>query len=200
MGLGNPGPQYERTRHNAGFLVVDHVAQQFNISVTKKEFNNLSGKGRVVDKELLLTKPQTFMNLSGQAVLSLVNFYKLDLHQILIAYDDMDLPFGTIRIKLAGSSGGHKGLASILSLLGTNQIPRLRIGIGKPENIPVVDYVLTPFNETERPLLQSVIKISAEACISFITENPEIVMNRYNGPVEKINSPISKNIFKKPNG
>jgi peptidyl-tRNA hydrolase, PTH1 family len=187
VGLGNPGSKYQLTRHNAGFLVVDHIAQKYGIDLDKHDFSCIYGKGRVSGKDILLAKPQTFMNLSGRAVFSLVSFFKLNPEQVLVIYDDLDLPPGTIRIKLSGSSGGHRGLDSILGILGTKHIPRLRIGIGKPDGEPVVDYVLTPFMEDEKPLFKRVIETSAEASISFITESPEYAMNHFNRLVEAKN-------------
>lgn len=192
VGLGNPGLKYKLTRHNAGFLVIDQIVKEHGILLDKKDFRSIYGKGRIAGREVLLAKPQTFMNLSGEAVVDLVNFYKIDREQILIISDDMDLPLGTIRLKQSGSSGGHKGLASILSRLGTSQIPRLRIGIGKPQESTVIDFVLTPFTESEQRVLQSVITTGADAVISFVTEGPEYTMRHFNGDVEKLKPPTLK--------
>lgn len=192
VGLGNPGLKYKLTRHNAGFLVIDQIAQKHRIQLDKKEFQSIYGKVRIGDREVLLAKPQTFMNLSGEAVARLVNFYKINLKQVLIIFDDMDLPFGTIRLKQSGSSGGHKGLASIINLLGTSQIPRLRIGIGKPQELTVIDFVLAPFTESEQKLLKSVMTVGGEAAISFVTEGPEYTMRNYNGDVGKLRAPFAK--------
>jgi PTH1 family peptidyl-tRNA hydrolase len=194
VGLGNPGSKYQLTRHNAGFLVIDHIAQKWGLNMDRHEFSCVYGKGRVSGKDILLAKPQTFMNLSGRAVFSLVSFFKLNPDQMLVIYDDLDLPLGTIRIKLSGSSGGHRGLASILGILGTKQIPRLRIGIGKPDGEPAVDYVLTPFPEDEKPLFQRVIETSAEAGISYVTQSPEYAMNHFNRLVEAKNPATSDNL------
>jgi PTH1 family peptidyl-tRNA hydrolase len=180
------------TRHNAGFLVIDQIVRKYPVVLDKKDFQSIYGKGRIGGREVLLVKPQTYMNLSGEAVAGLINYYKISLERILIISDDMDLPLGTIRLKQSGSSGGHKGLASIINLLGTNQISRLRIGIGKPLEQSVVDFVLTPFTESEKSLLQSVITIGAEAVISFLTEGPDYTMRHYNGDIGKLKGPLSQ--------
>lgn len=192
VGLGNPGLKYKLTRHNAGFLVIDQIVKNYSINLDKKGFHCFYGKGRIGDREFLLAKPQTFMNLSGEAVAALVNYFKIGLDRILIISDDMDLPLGAIRLKLAGSSGGHKGLASIIDRMGTNQIPRLRVGIGKPQDLEVIDFVLTPFMESELSLLQSVVMKGAEAAVSFVTEGPEFTMNHYNGVIGKSRSSPSQ--------
>lgn len=192
VGLGNPGLKYKLTRHNAGFLVVDQIARKCGINFDRKDFDCVYGTGKILDREILLAKPQTFMNLSGQAVVALVNYFKFKLNQVLIIADDLDLPLGTVRLKLSGSSGGQKGLTSVINLLGTNQIPRLRIGIGRSNDIPVIDYVLTPFAKNEQPVFQAAVMLGAEAALSFITESPEFAMNHYNGTVEKL-KPFAKN-------
>lgn len=186
VGLGNPGLKYKLTRHNAGFLVIDRIAQNHRIALDRKEFHCIYGKGRIGDREVMLAKPQTFMNLSGEAVVALVNYFKISPDRVLIISDDMDLPLGVIRLKPSGSSGGHKGLASIINLLGTNQIPRLRIGIGKPTDLTVIDFVLTPFTESELSLFQSVVMTGAEAAVSFVTEGLEFTRNHYNGEIGKL--------------
>ncbi len=185
IGLGNPGPKYTMTRHNAGFLVIDHIAQKQQILLDKNKFDCIYGKGKISGTEVFLAKPQTFMNLSGSAVTALVSFYKFELDRLLVIYDDLDLPLGTIRMKPAGSSGGHKGLTSIISLLGNHQIPRLRVGIGKPDNIPVVDYVLTPVKEEEKLTFQQVIELSATAGISFVTHGLDYTMNHFNRSIKR---------------
>ncbi len=192
VGLGNPGLKYKLTRHNAGFLVIDQIAKNHLMNLDKKEFHCIFGKGRIGARELLLAQPQTFMNLSGEAVVALVNYFKISPDRVLIISDDMDLPLGSIRLKLTGSSGGHKGLASIINLLGTNQIPRLRIGIGKPKDQAVIDFVLTPFSESEHSLFQSVVMTCAEAAVSFVTEGPEFTMSHFNGEIGKIKPSFPK--------
>jgi PTH1 family peptidyl-tRNA hydrolase len=180
-GLGNPGLQYQETRHNAGFLVIDKLAQQAGVKVNKRGFESLYTKSIFSDQESFLIKPQTFMNLSGQAVFALTSYFKIPLGQILVICDDLDLPLGKIRFRLSGGPGGHKGLTSIVQMLGTNKIPRLRVGIGRPNNDQeVVDYVLAPFSGEEKQLFLESIERAAEACIYFVTKGPEYVMNHYN--------------------
>jgi PTH1 family peptidyl-tRNA hydrolase len=180
-GLGNPGPQYQETRHNAGFLTIDKLAQRAGIQLNKKGFQSLYGKGMIGDQDSFLIKPQTFMNLSGQAVSSIIAYYKIPVSKLLIIYDDLDLPLGKIRFRLAGSPGGHKGLTSIIQTLGTNEVPRLRLGIGRPQNgQAVVDYVLAPFSGEEKPLFLESIAQAAIAGSFFVTEGPQYVMNHFN--------------------
>ncbi|HBE77017.1 MAG TPA: aminoacyl-tRNA hydrolase [Firmicutes bacterium] len=180
-GLGNPGPQYQETRHNAGFLTIDKLAQRAGIQLNKKGFQSLYGKGTIDDQDSFLIKPQTFMNLSGQAVSSLVAYYKIPVSKLLIIYDDLDLPLGKIRFRLSGSPGGHKGLTSIIQMLGTNEVPRLRVGIGRPKNDQaVVDYVLAPFSGEEKRLFLESIEQAAIAGSFFVTEGPQYVMNHFN--------------------
>lgn len=180
-GLGNPGLQYQETRHNAGFLVIDRMALQAGIEVNKRGFQSVYGKGVLGGKESFLIKPQTFMNLSGQAVSACTSYFKIPVSQVLIIYDDLDLPLGKIRFRLSGSPGGHKGLTSIIQMIGTNEIPRLRVGIGRPNNgQEVVDYVLAPFSGDEKQIFMDSIQRAAVAGSSFVTEGPEYVMNHFN--------------------
>ena len=147
VGLGNPGREYRETRHNVGFLVVDRISERMGIPLTKMRSQALIGKGVFRSEQVILAKPQTFMNLSGQAVSGLVNFFKVPLENILIVHDDLDLPFGTIRIRKAGGAGGQKGLGSTIERLGTEQFPRMRIGIGRPPGrMDAADYVLRTFS------------------------------------------------------
>lgn len=184
VGLGNPGTEYQQTRHNAGFLVIDRLAQDNRIDLGRRQFKSIYGKGWLAGREVLLVKPETFMNLSGQAVFSWVNYFKIPLNQVLIIHDDLDLPLGTVRLKPGGSSGGHRGLSSIIELLGTPKIPRLRLGIGRPpQGTAVVDYVLSGFSGPEEELFQqSAIRAAAAAC-SFVTAGLEYAMSRFNGKV-----------------
>lgn len=181
VGLGNPGKKYGQTRHNAGFLVIEKLSSKLGIALDQKGFDCRFGKGRCEGNEILLAQPQTFMNLSGRAVLALVQFYKISPEKVLIIYDDMDLPIGALRLRKSGSAGGHKGLTSVVELLGTQGIPRLRVGIGRPENDQaVIDYVLTPFTATEQPVIGDCIGRAAEAAAAFVGKGPDFVMNHYN--------------------
>jgi PTH1 family peptidyl-tRNA hydrolase len=141
-GLGNPGPTYQWTRHNAGFLFLDRLAHLENISITRKSFSGLAGEWNRGDNRLVLLKPQTFMNLSGRSVMQALQFYKLPLSHLIVVHDELDLPFGTVRFKQGGGHGGHNGLRSIMEQLGKGDFIRLRIGIGKPVHGDTTNYVL----------------------------------------------------------
>ncbi len=141
-GLGNPGPKYQWTRHNAGFLFLDRLAHLENVSVTRNSFSAQTGEWNHNGKRLILLKPQTFMNLSGKSVMQALQFYKLPISQLIIVHDELDLPFGTVRLKQGGGHGGHNGLRSIMEQLGKGEFTRLRIGIGRPAHGDTVNYVL----------------------------------------------------------
>jgi PTH1 family peptidyl-tRNA hydrolase len=184
VGLGNPGLKYQRTRHNAGFMVIDQINAKVGCSYKhdlESEFAKINYQGQL----LLLVKPQTFMNCSGQAVEQFVNYYKISLDQLLIIYDDLDLNLGVTRMRLNGSAGGHRGLNSIIEALHTSQIPRLRLGIGRPaNNIPVVDYVLTSFEKDDWEQFNHGVKRATEAALSFVINGPQITMNQYNKEIQ----------------
>ena len=182
VGLGNPGREYRMNRHNVGFLAVDYLCQKFKISITRHQFKSLYGQGIVNDSRLLLAKPTTFMNLSGQAVWPMVRFYKVEQTNLLILHDDMDLPLGKIRIRSSGGSGGQKGLASIIDSMGTQNVPRIRIGIGRPPGrMQPRGYVLENFSAKEQELLAVVFDTVANAVSTWMTEGIESAMTRYNG-------------------
>jgi PTH1 family peptidyl-tRNA hydrolase len=179
-GLGNPGPKYRNTRHNAGFLVIDRILDALHLT-PKEAFNSLFVKTGYQGQDLILLKPHTYMNLSGQAVAAVVNYYKIETSKLLIIYDDLDLKVGATRLRLSGSAGGHRGLGSVIDHLKTDQIPRLRIGIGRPvPGTAVVDYVLTAMEEPLRSDFREGIGRAAEAGLSFVAKGPEFTMNRYN--------------------
>jgi PTH1 family peptidyl-tRNA hydrolase len=179
-GLGNPGSQYEITRHNIGFMAVDLVAESLNIDFKKQSHFSLMGEGWVEDEKILLMKPLTYMNNSGKAVASAINFYKLPLADVLIIHDDMDLQTGRLRVRRQGSSGGHKGMESIIQLTGSQEIPRMKIGIGKPLYQAVVDYVLMPFSAEDRPTIKAALHRADQAVQLWIKEGITAVMNKYN--------------------
>ncbi len=180
IGLGNPGRQYIQTRHNAGFLVIDRIADEINIKLDQKGFQSVYGKGILNGEQVILVKPQTFMNLSGEAVGPIIKYYRIPVKQVLIVYDDLDLPLGKIRIRLSGSAGGHKGLSSSLTAIGEQAVPRLRVGIGRPDNVTIINYVLTPFSGEELNVFKASIIRAAQAGISFVTEGAPAAMNRFN--------------------
>jgi PTH1 family peptidyl-tRNA hydrolase len=184
VGLGNPGAQYRHNRHNVGFMLVDRLAERLGIKFTRLESKALVTKGEHQGRRIVLAKPHTFMNLSGQAVGALMRFYKVPLSNLLVAYDDVDLPLGTVRMRPGGGSAGQKGMASIIERLGTQEIPRLRLGVGRPPGrMDAADYVLQDFSTGEEELLQATLDRAAEAALVFVVEGLETAMNRYNGTV-----------------
>lgn len=157
VGLGNPGPQYSWTRHNAGFMVLDRLSRQAGISVTKKAFSGLSGDGNWAGERVILLKPQTFMNLSGRSVAEALRFYKLTPADLIVIHDDLDIPYGGVRLKLGGGHGGHNGLRSIDQELGSKEYLRVRLGIGRPVHGDVSNYVLSNFQKEEMDSLLNVL-------------------------------------------
>lgn len=181
-GLGNPGPKYEKTRHNIGFMVLDQLADDLGVKLNEKCCAALIGRGSAAGKEFVLLKPQTYMNLSGESVLKLLSHFGCDSSKLLVVMDDLDLPLGRLRIRASGGDGGHKGLRSIIDSLKTKEIPRLRIGVGRPvEEAFVEDYVLSEFMQEETAVAEQVILTASEAIRVIITENIKAAMNRYNG-------------------
>lgn len=181
VGLGNPGKQYEQTRHNVGFIAIDELSKELNISVDKLKFKSMIGEGRIGTEKIILAKPQTFMNLSGQAVVELMNYYKVDISNLIVIYDDIDLDVGKIRIRKSGSSGTHNGMRNIIYLLGKQDFPRIRIGVSKPRNgQDLANFVLSKFDKTEVELVVDAIKKSAKAVIETAETNLDKAMNMYN--------------------
>ncbi len=179
VGLGNPGARYENTRHNLGFRVVDELSRRYSISTKQEKFHAWFGSGVVGCEQVVLAKPTTFMNLSGQAVLALVQFYACGSNDLLIIADDMALPLGKLRFRARGSAGGHNGLADIIQRLGTEEINRLRFGIGSAA-FDAVDHVLSSFSMEEQPIAQAVIPLAAEAVVHWVESGIEAAMNQYN--------------------
>lgn len=181
VGLGNPGKQYEGTRHNAGFSVIDQAADRLNIHVSKSKFLGLYGEGSHQGEKVVLVKPMTYMNVSGQTVRGLVDWYKPNLQDLIIIYDDMDIPPGALRLRVKGSAGGHNGIKSIISHLGTQEFPRIRIGIGRPgAGHDVVNHVLSGFLPQERPLIEDAMNRAADAMLCIIESGFQQAMNRFN--------------------
>lgn len=181
-GLGNPGKEYEKTRHNVGFMALDILADNLNIKLNKVKFKGLIGEGKFNNEKLLLLKPYTYMNLSGESVADAVNFYKIPLNNLIIIYDDMDLPVGKLRIKPEGSSGGHKGMDSIIYNLSSDKFNRIRIGIGKPEGeTDVVGHVLGKFYGPEIEKIKKVTQAAADAALKIISDGTYEAMNQFNG-------------------
>jgi len=183
VGLGNPGREYAATRHNVGFMVVDLLAQELGAAVDKSKFRSLLGEGRIGAEKVILAKPRTYMNLSGEAVLDIVNFYKIPPEDVIVIVDDMDLPPGKVRLRMKGGSGGHNGLKSVIYHLQTEAFPRLRIGIGKPApERQTVGYVLGKFSDEEEEPMQEAIGKSVAAVKEIIESGIERAMNRVNTP------------------
>jgi len=184
IGLGNPGSKYEFTRHNIGFRIIDSLARDMGIEFNKvKSYYSLISRGMINNHKVMLVKPQTFMNLSGRAVNRVVSYYKIPLQDLLIVYDDLNLELGQVRIRKKGSSGGHKGIESIMQYLNSEDIPRLRIGVGNPSlnyNFDCVSYVLSNFNNDEEDKIAEVIQLSTEAVKTIIEDGFEKAMRKYN--------------------
>ncbi|HBG59174.1 MAG TPA: aminoacyl-tRNA hydrolase [Anaerolineaceae bacterium] len=184
VGLGNPGLAYRHNRHNIGFMVADVLAQKLEIPLKRVKFKAQIGNGKVEGIPVIIAKPLTYMNNSGEAVAPLVHYFKVPLERLLVIHDDMDLPLGTLRMRPSGGSAGHNGMLSIFDKLGTNAIPRLRVGIGRPPGrMDPADYVLQDFPKSEEELLNMVIAQACEAVLAFITTGLEKAMNTYNGEV-----------------
>lgn len=181
IGLGNPGKEYAQSRHNVGFMILDHLAERYGVAFTRYEQKAFVVKVASEQGTLIFAKPQTYMNLSGQSVGALVRFYKVPLEQLLIVYDDIDLPFGTLRMRPGGGSGGHKGMQSIIDRLGSQDIARLRIGVGRPSNSKAAaNYVLNEFNGREKLDLPLILDRAAQAVQDWIRFGLVEAMNRHN--------------------
>ena len=180
VGLGNPGAEYERTRHNVGWMVVDAFARKFRIDVSRHEKSAHTGTGRVAGGAVMVAKPLTYMNLSGDAVRLLVNAYLESPDDLIVVYDDIDLPLGKLRIRPSGSSGTHNGMRSIVQILGTERFPRLRVGIGAADGGKLRDYVLDEFAEDEQPIVDRAIERAVDALVLFARGDLKRAMNEFN--------------------
>jgi len=182
-GLGNPGPQYAATRHNVGFMAVDLIAEHLKLRIDRSFKRALVGQGNYQEWKVLLAKPQTFMNLSGEAVSDLLRWYKLTPADLIVIYDDLDLAPGRLRVRANGGTGGHRGLASITAMLGTGDFARIRLGIGRPP-VPgpaVPDWVLTRPAPAEEEAIKQTLALTPEVLWEIIAKGPESAMNRFNG-------------------
>jgi peptidyl-tRNA hydrolase, PTH1 family len=185
VGLGNPGREYARTRHNIGFMLIDRICVRLNARGMKIQSKAIVITAQSESHKLILAKPQTFMNLSGQSVQSLVHFYKTPLDHVLIAHDDLDLPFCTIRIRPGGGAGGQKGIKSAIDQLGTPEFARLRLGIDRPPGrMDAADYVLQEFSQKELQILSETLDRAAEAALTWVSEGLNSAMNKFNGSVD----------------
>ncbi|WP_432353757.1 aminoacyl-tRNA hydrolase [Sporosarcina sp. A2] len=182
IGLGNPGKQYATTRHNVGFQAIDLLAEQLNAPVMQTKFNGMITTVYVGTEKVMLVKPLTFMNLSGECVRPLMDYYEIDDDEIVVIYDDLDLVPGKLRLRAKGGAGGHNGMKSLIAHLGTNEFNRIRIGVGRPDGpMSVADYVLSSFGKDEQPLIQEAVEKSAAATRAWVNHPFLEIMNEYNG-------------------
>jgi peptidyl-tRNA hydrolase, PTH1 family len=181
VGLGNPGKEYENTRHNAGFEVIDELSRRFNMPLNQLKHKGLYGIGFYQGEKIILLKPLTYMNLSGESIRAVMDYYQIDRENILVIYDDLDLPVGKIRLRQKGSAGGHNGIKSTIAHLGTQEFNRIRIGIDRPRpGMKVPDYVLGRFSKEEQPAIMEAVKKSGDACTVWLEKPFLQVMNEFN--------------------
>ena len=184
VGLGNPGEKYAKTRHNMGFLTLDLLAEREKLRIDRLKFKAVTAQATFGGARCLLMKPQTFMNLSGEAVREAAQFYKIPPEKVLVIYDDISIPVGKIRVRPSGSAGGHNGIKNIIAHLGTDEFPRIRIGVGAPapteDHEEVIDWVIGSVPQAELKLIEETAAKAAAACACYITNGPEQAMNRYN--------------------
>jgi len=181
VGLGNPEKEYGKTRHNMGFNVINRLGEMVGISVTHSKFNGLYGMGEISEEKVILLKPQTYMNCSGDSVIQFKNYYKIPKDKIIVIYDDVDLDISDIRIREKGSSGTHNGMKSIIEVLGTEEFIRVRVGIGKPkQDMDMADYVLGHIPKVEKEILEKSVEIATEAVIKILEEGVDVAMNEFN--------------------
>lgn len=189
VGLGNWGSEYNNTRHNIGFIAIEHLADKLGIEFNKTKFLASVGEGFYQGEKVMLMRPQTFMNRSGQAVRAAADFYKLEPEDIFVIFDDMDLPCGMVKIRQKGSAGGHNGMKDIIAHMGSDKISRCKIGIDHPLFGDTVNYVLGTFNADERELLRPAVQQAAEAAVCWMQQGPAATMNRFNGKAAGKNHP-----------
>ena len=181
VGLGNPGLQYENTRHNAGFMTIDYLANKYDIDVRKSKHKSLYGQGIISGQKVVLIKPQTYMNNSGEAIREFKNFYKFDIDKLIVIYDDIDIDFGTIRIRKKGSAGSHNGMKSIIYQIQDDKFPRIKIAVGKkPEYMDLANFVLSGFSKNEVNIIEDEIRLAAEAVEIMLDSDIEKAMNKCN--------------------
>lgn len=185
VGLGNPSREYEATRHNIGFDAITRISDDYRIPLNMKKHKAICGSGFIEGQKVILAQPQTYMNLSGESVRELADFYKVPAENIIIIYDDINLDVGQLRVRAKGSAGGHNGIKSIINHLGTQEFPRIRVGVGnKPDGWDLADYVLGRFPRDEEPVVRFALQRASEACTDLILKGMEYTMNQYNRKVE----------------
>ena len=180
VGLGNPGKQYDKTRHNIGFDVIDYMADKYNIDVNREKFKGVLGEGFIENKKVILLKPLTYMNLSGDSIREVANFYKLEDDEIVVVYDDISLDIGRLRIREKGSAGGHNGIKSIIQNLGGDKFPRVKVGVGQPKD-NLVNHVLGKFSKEDREHIEKVIPVVSDAIVEIVKNDAKESMNKFNG-------------------
>lgn len=180
-GLGNPTKEYDKTRHNVGFSVIDVLADRYRIDISEKKHKALCSRGVIEGQKVLLLKPQTFMNLSGESIRAAADYYKIEPEEMIVIYDDISLDPGQLRIRLKGSAGGHNGIKNIIANLGTQDFPRIKVGVGaKPPRMDLADYVLSRFGAGEQKLMEEAFGEAAEAAVMMMTDGAERAMNHFN--------------------
>lgn len=180
VGLGNPGKQHENTRHNVGFDVIDIISKEYNIPVNREKFKGIYGEGIILGERVILLKPKTFMNLSGESIREIVNFYKIDISNIIVICDDISLDTGRLRIRPKGSSGGHNGIKSVISSLATEEFLRVKIGVGHPQ-FDLIPHVLGRFSKEDRKVVEEAMAAAVSSVETIIGSGIEEAMNKYNG-------------------
>ena len=181
VGLGNPGKKYEHTRHNVGFDMIDILGNKYNIDINRRKFKGIFGSGTIDNKKVYLLKPETYMNLSGESVREIMEYYQIPIENVIIVYDDISLDVGKIRIRKKGSAGGHNGIKSIISQLSTEDFLRIKIGVGSPDKEELVNHVLGTFCKEDREEIEEIFKVSVLAIETIIKEDSDEAMNKYNG-------------------
>lgn len=180
VGLGNPGKEYRGTRHNCGFMVIDKLAEKLNVSVDQNKFKGLYTKFKYHGEDVILLKPQTYMNLSGESVIATMQFFKIKKEDLLVIYDDLDMPVGKLRLRKTGSAGGHNGIKNIIAHLNSQDFNRIRVGIDRHQYMNVVDYVLSGFSKLEMKAITEGFENAANAIIDYLDHDFDYIMNRYN--------------------
>lgn len=180
VGLGNPGKEYAGTRHNCGFMVIDRLASKLNVDVDQNKFKGLYAKVKYHGEDIILLKPQTYMNLSGESVNAVMNFFKIDKEDLLVIYDDLDMPVGKLRLRKTGSAGGHNGIKNIIAHLNSHDFKRIRVGIDRHKYMNVADYVLSRFSKVESEAIEQGIENAANAVLDYLDNDFNHAMNYYN--------------------
>ena len=180
VGLGNPGKEYAGTRHNCGFMVIDRLASKLNVDVDQNKFKGLYAKVKYHGEDIILLKPQTYMNLSGESVNAVMNFFKIDKEDLLVIYDDLDMPVGKLRLRKTGSAGGHNGIKNIIANLNSQDFKRIRVGIDRHKYMNVADYVLSRFSKVESEAIEQGIENAANAVLDYLDNDFNHAMNYYN--------------------